>query len=234
MPLLRNNFFTLATLLGAGVMTLAFSVTPAWARDGIIPHYAPLDFSLSLEKSDLNLRNSDRRFFTRVERISVTFLEAPGPSLQYGVSLGSSYVELDNDPLSEGLRPSGYHLGMSIHRRLVSRPEVSLSLRYLYQEVKDETAMRTTTVSWHEWESEAVLRLRASQRWRLVIGGGFAGIDARRRVRGSSNDTLQLEPLSGAQGRVGLELRESASGHVALVLRRGVFNGVKLVFSRRF
>jgi len=233
MRLPRNNFISLPGI-GALLLALPASTLAQHAVTGYYAHHQALDFSLSLQRSDLDLRGDGRRFSARAERVSVTFLEGRAPGLRYGLTLGSGYVGLDGDPPSEGRRPGGYHLGLGLNARPAGIPGLSLSLRYLYQQARDETPARRINLDWQEWEVEASLRVPARGRWGLVLGGGYAGVDIRRRSSGDINDTLQVDALAGPQGRLELELRETPSGRIALGLQRGVFNGVKLSFARRF
>jgi len=195
---------------------------------------APIDFSLSFYSADLTLRAHNQDYPVTLERLSVAIYEADTPHLQFGFLTGSSYLSLDEDSVSAGLHPSGYHIGLALRGAVGNNPQLGFHANYVFQEVRDETDSQTVTVRWHEWLVEANAHISLGQQLGFIVGGGYVGLDARRHATGDINDTLNLQLASDSLGRLELEWRVPPGGRISLTLRRGAYDDVSFNFARKF
>lgn len=221
----------------AVLFILALSVLQNTAKaesDPFDHSYYPMDFSLSLSHSVLDLEKNNIRYSINQRRISATFYDISNPSFMAGLIIGSSYLSIGNDPVSEGLSLDGYHIGFSINALTPGNPQLGLHGYYLFQETNGTNSLRTVTIDSQEWLMEALLHISVTPQWGFKLGGGMSGIDTERRVSGDFNETLTLKPDTGFQGTVGFEYHPYPSGRINLVFSRGIYTGTRLVFGRTF
>jgi hypothetical protein len=195
---------------------------------------SPIDFSLSLYSADLTLQAHKQDYPLTLERISISVFEAASPRLQFGFLTGSSYLSLDNDSVSTGFNPAGYHIGLAMRGRLGSNPQLGFDANYVFQDTRDETDSQSVTLRWREWLVEASARVTLGQQLGIIVGGGYVGLDGQRRARGTINDNLTLELASDSIGRLELEWRVPPGGHISLAFRRGAYDDITFNFARRF
>lgn len=214
---------------------LALLIAPALAAAS---EYSDLDFALQLSQADLRLRYAGIDHDSTVERIGVSALNTANRHLHYGFLVGSSRLTLDRDPLLAGLRLDGYHAGLVLRSGLGENPRLEILAQYLYQDVKDSTASREVTITWHEWRGELLAKVALAAPLTAVAGLAYVNVDAQQRITGDDARTLNLREETGMEKRLGLELNVKDSvnnkGRVGIHIQRGVFDSVSLIFARSF
>lgn len=194
----------------------------------------PVDFSLSFSHTDLELEANYDTYSINQRRISAALFQIVSPSLKTGLNLGSTYLGLDNDAATSGIDLNGNHIGFTVIGARGSNPRIGLRAQYLYQEVKGSNNLRSATLSWLEWHTEAFLTIDLGSYWTLNTAAGLVGIDARRRVKGDINNTLKLKQDASFQGTIGIDLNTQPDGKISLIFSRGINNGTLLAFAREF
>ena len=193
-----------------------------------------MDFSLQLSQADLLLHYDDRDHDTSLERVGIVVFDTTDPYLQYGFLAGSSHLTLENDPLLAGISLDGYHAGLALRGGFGHDLRLDVQAQYLYQDVRDASASREVTVTWHEWRAEMLAGLRLGSPLTVVAGLAYVNLDAQQRISGDGARTRNLREETGTEKRLGLELNVEKNGRVGLHISRGVFDSVSLIFARSF
>lgn len=194
----------------------------------------PVDFSLSFSHSNLDLEQNSTIYSINQRRISATLYDISNPSLTAGVILGSSYLSLNNDPVTAGFSLNGYHMGLAINTFTRSNPKLGLHGSYLYQETEGSNNQRSIKMNWHEWLIETLFSISVTSHWGFNLGAGMSGVDTERRVSGDINETLRMKSNNGFQGKVEFEYHPYPSGRISLMITRGIYEGTRLIFARTF
>jgi hypothetical protein len=198
-------------------------------------HYqSPTDFSLSFSNTDLNLKSNNTIYPVAQDRVSVFMVTRITTTLDIGLILGSNFASLDNDPATAEFSLNGSHIGFSVQQIFGKDLQIGLYAYYIYQQATGENTLRKATLTWHEWLTEATLRLRLSNHWAIIAGGGFTGLDVDRRVKGDINETTAMNLNGSAQGRMAIELLTAPGDRIRLTLNRGAYEGLDLAFAHAF
>jgi hypothetical protein len=221
------------TLWLALVLLFASPVTSAAETTYYPDSQQAFDFSLSFSNSDVDLHADNLKYPVSLDRIGILVFTQVERYLQMGFITGSSNLDLDNDPLTAGMKLTGYHAGLAMRSAFGNNPQIGLQADYIYQETKDQTDTQATTLSWYEWSAGAFGKITLGQ---LVLSAGWAlqDVDARRRTTGNVNDTQRLKLDSDSQTQLGIAWLVSSGGRVSLKLQRGSYQRVEFRFSRKF
>jgi hypothetical protein len=195
---------------------------------------SPIDFSLSFSKVDLDLLSSNITYPVRQSRISANIFNRVSDNLNIGLIIGSNFLSLDNDTATTGLSLSGSHIGFAINGVFGTNLQLILGAYYIYQEAREENTLRNVSLTWHEWFTEATLRLRLGPQWALMAGAGVMGVDADRRASGDINETIRMELSENIQGKLAIELLTTPADRIRLTLEKGAANGLQLSFAHTF
>lgn len=194
----------------------------------------PVNFSLSFSQNEIDLLHDDKTYSVNQRHISASIVSPVATNLFTNLSIGSSYIDLDSDPLTTAISLNGNHIGFGINGYLENIPQLAFRAHLLYQEARGSSALRSASLTWLEWYTAAILRINLGRLWRVGIEGGFMGIEAQRRVNGDINNKLILKRDAEFQGQISIVLNTDADGRVSLNLSRGVKTGTELSFSREF
>lgn len=227
---LQGNF-----LLSSLALLIVLSAAPLTAANGgTASDGGGLDFTLQLARSELNLKAANNLYPVDLKRITVVIFEESAADFKLGLMAGSSYLSLAQDSPSTGLNLSGFHLGILGRRTFGSNPRITLQGHGLFQQTRDSAATNTVMLDWFEWQLASRLRLAIGQNWGLTVGAAYSGVDAERRVTGSTNNTLGMNLKKPLHGELGVEMLSAPDGRVNLTLFGGGQRGLRLGFARRF
>ncbi len=194
----------------------------------------PVDFSLSFSGADLKLISNNTTYPVILRRVSAKIFNKVSPEVNIGLILGSSFISQDNDVATAGLSLNGNHIGFAVNGGFGNELQLGLHASYIYQEARRENTLRVTSLIWHEWLTEATLRLKLGTHWAIIAGGGFMGVDADRRVSGDINETIRMKLTSESQGKIAIEILTAPADRIRLSLNRGAFDGLQLTFAHTF
>lgn len=198
-------------------------------------HYDyPIDFALTLSNSDIDLRDGDMHYIVDLNRINISVFTLEERNIQFGFNAGSSYLSLDNDPVLTGIHLSGYHAGFSVKGQNGKNPQLGFRTDYRYQETQDETEAQLATLSWHEWSMAITGKILFGQRLALTLGGAISEINARRSVRGDTNDAINMRLDSAAHAQAELAWLTGTGGQVSIALQKGAHEYFAFKFSQTF
>jgi hypothetical protein len=197
-------------------------------------YQSPTDFSLSFSNTDLNLESNNTIYPVAQDRVSVLMVTRITTNLDIGLILGSNFTSLDNDPATAEFPLNGSHIGFSVHQTFGNDLQIGLYAYYIYQQATGENTLRKATLTWHEWLTEATLRLRLSNHWAVIAGGGFTGLNVDRQVKGDINETTNMKLKDNVQGRIAIELLTAPGDRIRLTLNRGAYEGLDLTFAHAF
>jgi len=216
---------------------LACAVLPIFTTIAEAAYYPdfrkPFDFSLLLTNNKLDLQTGSNEYDVSLDRISIEIFTLIEPQTQFGFISGSSYLSLDNDPVSAGKSLNGYHAGLAIRSFLGHNPQIGFHANYIYQETKNETVGQTVTLDWHEWAAGVFGKVPLGQQWELSVGWTYHDVDVRHRATGNTNQTQNLK-LAGSQGRLEAAWLDHSDGRVSLAIQRGSYQQIEIRFLRKF
>ncbi|MCK4587054.1 MAG: hypothetical protein KAU29_06915 [Gammaproteobacteria bacterium] len=195
---------------------------------------APIDFSLSFSRSDLDLTSNKISYPIRQSRISANVFNRVSTNLNIGLIIGSNYLSLSNDTATAGLSLNGNHIGFAINGIFGEDIQLALRARYIYQEATGENTLRIASLTWHEWLAEVTLRFSMGSQWALITGAGVMGLDVDRRVSGDINETIRMKLADNVQGKLAIELLTAPADRIRLTLKKGAANGLQLSFAHAF
>ena len=195
---------------------------------------SPVNFSLSFSGMGLNLDSSNISYSIDQSRISVLLVDRVSASLDIGLIIGSNFTSLNNDAATAGFSLDGNHIGFSISQIFGNNLQPGLHAYYLYQQANGENALRTASLTWHEWLAETTLRVRLSNHWAIIAGGGVMSLKADRRVSGDINETIKMKLANSFQGKIAIELFTAPDDQIRLTVNRGAFDSSQLTFSHAF
>ena len=211
-----------------------FSINIAFADTHSRMADNPANFSLSFLYSNVDLKTNNTIINVNQRRISASIFNTINPYLDIGLVLGSSYLGIDNDSLTEGIDLNGNHIGFLVQGAVGNNTQVGYRAYYLYQDAKGTNTLRSATITWVEWLTEASLRLNIGSSWTLNLGGGLLGIEARRHVNGDINDSQTLKNNADFQGHLSISLHTRPDGKITMNIFRGAQSGSMLTFSRNY
>lgn len=217
-----------------GTAMLLLSPTISAATSPYSGFSSPIDFSLSLINSDIDLQSQDATVPVSLERISISIYTIEEPWAQLGFITGSSYLSTRDDPVTAGMNLSGYHAGLALRSTFGNNPVIGFHANYLYQETKDELANQAVTLSWHEWTVGLTGKIILGQRLGLSAGWNYHALKARRRASGDINDTQSMDLDSGAHSLLELEWIVQPGGRVGLILQSGNDQRTEFRFAQTF
>jgi len=195
---------------------------------------SPVNFSLSFSVTDLNLDSGNASYSVEQSRISAFLVDRVSANLNIGLIVGSNFTSLNNDVATAGFSLNGNHIGFSINQIFGKNLQPGLHAYYIYQQATGENALRSASLTWHEWLAEATLRARLSNRWAIIAGGGVISLKADRRVSGDINETIRMKLANSFQGKIAIELLTAPDDQIRLTVNRGAFNNSQLTFSHAF
>lgn len=228
----RKNIFLKLIILHLFIGIFSTNTAFADAHPGIAEN--PTNFSLSFLYSNVDLIANNNIINVNQRRISASISNTINSYLDIGLILGSSYLGLDNDTLTEGMDLNGNHIGFLVQGAVGNSAQLGYRAYYLYQDVKGSDTLRSATLTWVEWLSEASLRLNIGSSWTLNLGAGLLGIEARRRVNGDINDSLMLKNNTDFQGHFSISLHTKPDGMITMNIFRGAQSGAALTFSKNY
>jgi hypothetical protein len=193
-----------------------------------------VNFSLSFSGTDVNLDSSSVSYSIEQTRISALLVDRVSNNLNIGLIVGSNFTSLNNDTATAGFTLSGNHIGFSIDQVFGNNLQPGLHAYYIYQQANGESALRTASLTWHEWLAEATLRVRLSHHWAIIAGGGVISLKADRRVSGDINETIRMKLANNFQGKIAIELLTAPDDQIRLTVNRGAFDSSQLSFSHAF
>ena len=218
----------------ANFLVIIFASNNALADPAFKRMEYPTNFSLSFSYANLDLEENNTTFKVNQRRISASILNPVNPYIDIGLILGSSYLGLDNDPLTTGIDLNGNHIGFLIMGDVGTNTLLKYRAYYLYQDAKGSNTLRSATLTWIEWLTEASVNIGIGSSWALNLGAGLLGIEARRRVKGDINNTLTLQHHADFQGRFSVDIYTDPGGEISINIVRRAQNGASLSFSRDF
>lgn len=195
---------------------------------------SPIDFSLSFSKVDLDLLSNKITYPTRQSRISANVFNRVSDNLNIGLIIGSNFLSLDNDTATTGLSLDGSHIGFAVNGVFGTNLQLILRAYYIYQEARGGNTLRIVSLTWHEWLTEATLRLSIGPQWALMAGAGAMGVDADRQASGDINETIRMGLTENIQGKLAIELLTTPADRIRLTLKKGAVNGLQLSFAHAF
>lgn len=195
---------------------------------------SPVDFSLSFSRIDLDLISNNTTYPARQNRISANIFNRVSANLNIGLIIGANFLSLNNDAATSGLSLNGNHLGFAVNGTFGNKLQLGLHASYIYQQAKGDNALRTASLTWHEWLTEATLRLKLGTHLAILVGGGLMGLDADRQVSGDINETIRMKLANNVQGKLAAEILTAPADRIRLSLNRGAFNGFRLTFAHAF
>lgn len=220
---------SLTLLLGLGLL-----LPPLAEADRYPSFNNPIDFSLSLSNSDLELHTQNLPYPISMDRISVSIYSNEDPRVQFGFITGSSYLSIDNDPVATGINLNGYHAGLAMRSELGNNPQIGLHAQYLYQETKNDAATQSINLIWHEWAAGVTGTILLGQQLELMAGWTHHEIEARRRATGSITNSQTMKLKAGDQGVLAMGWRVSAGGRIGVSIEEGSYRRVEFNFARSF
>lgn len=194
----------------------------------------PVNFSLSFSQADIKLEGKDKTYSTDQRQISAYLENSINPSIHTGLNIGSSYIDLDNDPLVSAIHLNGNHIGLTIRGNTRSNPQLELRAYFLYQEARGSNALQSVSLTWFEWLTAVSIKIDLGSLWRLGIEGGIMGIDARRNISGDIRHKLKMKNDTSFQGQLKLDLNTDRDGRISMTINRGNKTGAEIAFSRDF
>ena len=194
----------------------------------------PVDFSLAFSQKSMDLHSNNTTYPTRQRRISANLFNTAIPNLNIGLIIGSNSINQGNDDATAGLSLNGNHIGFAINGFFGDELQLGIYAQYIYQETRGENTLRTVSLTWHEWLTEATLRLSPGAHWAIIAGGGLMGLDADREVSGDLNETTRMKLANSFQGKLAVEMLTAPADRIRLTLYRGAFNGMQLSFAHTF
>lgn len=214
-----------------GLIAMAFAaglIQPTAAAD------RPLAFGLEVSHQQSDLEFDDGRVIdTRESRVTATLWERLTEYIDGGLLLGVSRVSQDDDPLTEGAELTGGFGGLGIRGAYPIGAGLSVTGRgaWRYHRVEGDADAGDITLERHSGTLQLGLRTRLDD-WILAGGGRYQVIEGERRVAGV--ETQQFEGERPVGGFAELGVATGAGGRVVLGVRTGGWQGVYLVFARRY
>lgn len=217
-------------------LCLAFCPSLAHALDEHAMRYPDydLDFALELSRQALELSAADQDYTIRQSRLGLVLFDISDPVVNYGFIAGYTALDIEDDAVTAGVQPDGYHFGLTLRTQVFEQPRARLQAHYLFQEVSDATDTDSITLSWHEWQVSASLRFALTPRSGVILGGGYSDVEADRRSSGATDDTLHLKAKTHGHGYLQLEMLFPENGRASLSITRGAQQGLVMNFSRDF
>ena len=194
----------------------------------------PVDFSLSFSRKDLDLKSSSTTYSVRLRRINAKLSNEISQNINIGLILGSNFISQENDVATAGLSLNGNHIGFALNGIFGNDLRLGINASDIYQEANGGNTLRTASIAWHEWMTEATLRFKLGTHWAILAGAGIMGLDADRRVSGDINETIRMELTDNFQGKLAIEIFTAPADRIRLTLNQGAFNGPQLTFAHAF
>ena len=182
----------------------------------------------------MSLTSNNTTYPVKLRRVSAKLFNKLSPKVNIGLILGSSFISQDNDVATAGLSLNGSHIGFAVNGIFGNELQLGLHASYIYQEANGENTLRTVSLIWHEWLTEATLRLKLGTHWAILAGAGLTGLNADRRVSGDINETIRMKLANDFQGVMAVEILTAPADRIRLSLNRGAFDGFQLTFAHAF
>lgn len=196
----------------------------------------PLDFALHLSRLETELHSSAQILTATVKQAGIAAFDAGDPSLQPGLFLGYSWIDLAHRAPTTGLQAEGVYLGPALRNELVNSGHLRLHLTaaYVYQRVRDSGAGQTATLEWYQPQLDLDGAWRISRHLTLLIGGRYGRVDGDEKLSGNVTQTLNLDRGATLGSRAGLELDLSGDGRAGILVHQALGDGVEFYFQRRY
>lgn len=212
----------------AGLFALS-SVAGAGGRD------RPLDFSLALEHTKVDIEYPDATIRTDIDRLGITWRERYG-RLLLGAATGYSFVAQRRNLTTIGDDPQGYHFGLNfeVTLRETDRFALAVGAAYLYERVEVEDDTSDVDLRWYIPSAHLVARWQPTPHMQLFAGPRYDALAGRQRTSATTDTRLDLERSARAGSIAGLRLELDETGYVSIEGTTGALRGVTLHFGRRF
>lgn len=222
----------------APLTNLLLAVMPAlWPAAAQSEAYRPLDFALVISENKTRLNHGSTDVNTKIQRIGVAWQELYGERLRLGLLGGYSFVTQTGNPASAGLELDGYHAGIAFNADLIQRQRFTIFFAgaYVYERTKDERSAQSVDLSWSVPSARLGALVRLNEWVQLTGGMQYSYLEGRERVRGATNQTLDIDRRHETGWFVGLTLTVDANGgYVGISGQSGVERGGAIYFGRRF
>mgnify|MGYP001151519489 CR=1 FL=1 len=192
-----------------------------------------LDVSLSVHRSEQELRTGGLDYETRITRLGLEVWERSLPGVQLGLSGGPLWLTQSGNAATAGRELTGYFVGVGARGTLFSSPllDFGVGLDYAYHRAEDDSAGRNIQLAWHQVRVEAGTTLKLE---RLRLLSGVYGLYLDGDQTGSDLATDDLETDRNVGGYLGAEYWLDAGGHIGVRGEAGAYNALSLTFARRF
>ena len=230
-PKFINPWITVFGLGGVLLPTAAFASGPLPVKNDDLPY----EFALQGGRSDYTWKRSGADVDTEVEMMSL-FVRRRLAGIVYGdLLLGYTALTQTGNAATSGLKPDGYHAGLSVDVDILTREHFSVfgSAGYIYYYTRDSSSSNRVELTWGEWRA----RLGGSIGYgivRLYGGGPYGSLDGTERQTGTVNQTVRFDSKSQGGGFIGLDLRLNNDGYIGVEGRSGLDDGWLIYFKHRF
>ncbi|MFB4203833.1 hypothetical protein KBTX_01375 [wastewater metagenome] len=214
-------------LAAAAGLAAVLGTTPAVAAD-------PLSFSMDVahQRSDLDY-DDGREIETRETRVGVSLWEPLSAHVDGGLILGVNLVTQDGDPATEGEDLTGGYGGLAVRGEwpLTRTLAVTGEAGWRYYRASASRDTGDITLSRHEGDLRAGL---AADLDAVTLSGGllYTLTDGEREIEDVDTQGFDTDHAAGAYA--GISLDTGGGGRVGVEAVTGPWNGVRVVFARRF
>lgn len=201
-----------------------------------VPGFGGLGADLHMARDEIELTNSAAEPDTTLLRTGVTLTESAGNRLSMGLMLGYASASQTDQPLTAGMRLTGYYLGVNIHGAipLGERLRIGLMGQFLYQWMSDNIEDQRVEMEWSQVDTALTLQAGLTKILTVYAGPLWSTIEVDQQSRGDINDTTSFENRHTTGGVYGAQLEVESQGWIAFEVRHGPLDGVVLSFQRRF
>jgi hypothetical protein len=192
------------------------------------------EFSLQGGRADMSFDYNGTRVDTQLDTASLALRQRIAERVHLGVLGGWSALTQTDNPGTAGLKPTGFHAGISMDVDIVTRERWSAfgSVAYTYQRVDDDDAGQSVRLDWDEWRA----RLGGSVGLgvtRFYGGASYGAVDGTQRNTGATDATTHFEISGEAGGFLGVDMRVDQDGYIGVEGRTGLDDGWLLYFRHR-
>lgn len=197
--------------------------------------YRPVDFSLALGRTKVDLDYPNATVPTDIDRIGIHWRERYG-RLLLGAAAGYSFVTQKRNAATAGDDPRGYHFGLNFDVTLHEADRFALAVggAYLYERVEVDNDTDEVDLRWYIPSAQLVGRWQLTPHMQLTAGPRYDALHGRQQTSAATNTRQEIERSARGGGIVGLRLQLDETGYVSIEGTTGALRGVTLHFGRQF
>lgn len=226
--------FSLAiTAFAAGALPGALATAA-----GPLPHHQDAtasEFTLQGGRADLALDYGGVKIDTQVDMASLALRLRIADRAHLGLLGGWTAVAQTDNPVAAGLKPSGFHAGLSLDLDIITleRWSAFAGVAYTYQRVEDDDVGRAIRLDWDEWRAHLSGSVGLGA-LRFYGGASYGAVDGTQRTSAAVDGTTGFEISGKAGGFLGVDLRIDRDGYIGVEGRTGLDEGWLLYFRHRY